>query len=757
MKKIIGIGVTVLLAVMALVGCPGTITGELSNNTVLASVTVAGKTVTLGIPSSNWMDAKEDANLGVVFLTSAQMQNAAVVVNKGDSKQTIFLAVAKPSVMPDFGTDTQLTFAPSDFLWIEVFSENHTYTLYAIQVRTSTPIMLDLTLGGRSAVGGVRPNGQIIKQYGTGLGTHNADFASVVEGEIWFGDIEANTLMPVTFTPEDPDTIVLVASGTGAAAAGNLFPPDYTNPADIQAVNGNYLYIKATSADPVEGETIYYKVKMVSKTVDYAIDNVTIQASNLTPVDFSVGPVGTLGFGGGERHFKGAMLHGQTPTTSQSSYPVETDSPGGFKSLTTTYAPAYNVTVVIGIKPDTAKIRYGHTDFYHAQEGVPPSTGGGTITLVYQTNNVLQNVTTCEYIAVELENELTDKYCYAFRVRWGDDSAALTDISSDSETVSVPDANTAVNGTNREKVSLTGAGPWNVRIEATAASNGADVGYAKAAAVDTALTAAAFAGGASFTESFTGGQFAVIRVISQSRGVTNYYKLQFVQSGGDNSNTLSNLTISDGTATSSDLSGDIMPNLIIAGSEHITHNMGRAGPYASITVAATDGSSTISYGTTTSATGNPANWNTTGLFSNVAQNAFVVIRVVSQDLSETNFYKVRLVNGSSDTTLTSFRINNADIIPLPAAQTAVNIWAPGSYETKNMGSAGPWAGVNVVAAAAANTAVAYAIITDIYYQPEAYQTGAAGEFNAVKNNAIVVRVTAQDGVSIRYYKVQLMP
>lgn len=413
MRKIMKTGAGLLLAVitvLALLSCPQD-EPVLSSNAELVSVTLAGKTVVLGTPSANWMDAKDSA--GVVFLTAGQMQNAQVAVRKGQSGQKIYYASAKPSVMPVFVEDTAFAFDLYDFLWIEVFSENHdAFNLYAVEVKTTTPTVLDLTLDGRSASGGQKLNGQPIKQYGTGLGTYSTNLAGVVEGGVWFGKDQENTSLAVTVTPEDPDTQVLVALGENNTSLGTLFPDGYINPIPFEftVTNGKYLYIKAASADAEQGETIYYKVKLISKETGFGISDVTMTVQGGSPVDFGVGAAGTLGFGGGENRANAANLAG---------------GGAGYKNISSTAGTA-SVTVDIGTKPAGATFRYGRTDWDAAQENVPST---GHVTLIYQNSATISNVATNDYIAVEITNELGDKCWYSFRVRLGNPNAELGGVT----------------------------------------------------------------------------------------------------------------------------------------------------------------------------------------------------------------------------------------------------------------------------------------------------------------------------------------
>jgi hypothetical protein len=518
MKKLVKTGVAILLAVMVLVlgSCPnGTEETVLSSDAVLASITVAGKTVNLGTPKMDWAEAAAEEHRGEVFLSASQMSSAEVTAVKGQNGQTIFLAAAKPSVMPDFVTDTTFSFETYDFLWVEVFSENHdAYNIYAIEIKKTTPTVLDLTLGGRSASGGKEFNGRPIQQYGTGLGSYSADLtdfnnplAGVTAGEVWFGSDQIGASLAIVVTPEDPDTEVLVAKGGADAAADALFPAGYATPSQIQATEGDYLYLKAVSADEEESETIYYKVKLVSKQVSFTIGDVTMIAQGGgSAVTFGIGAAGTQGFGGGENRAGAANL-----AADGSSYKNILSSSG-----------TMTVTVNIGSYPPTAKLRYGRTDWDAAQENVPST---GHVTLVYQDNKVISGVETNDYIAIEVTNELGDKRWYAFRVRNGNPEAALTALTiSTGEVVSpAPGANASVTGTTSVTHTMSDEGPWTTAINATT-SSGSTKAYAVANTASENITTWADSGVLNVSTS----QYVVVRVTPQDGGPASFYKVRLI-------------------------------------------------------------------------------------------------------------------------------------------------------------------------------------------------------------------------------------
>jgi hypothetical protein len=492
----------------------------------------------------DWTIAKENA--GSVFLNAGQRTNAEVVVNKGQDGQTILLAASKPYEMPDdFNeTATAFNFDVLDILWVEVFSENHDdYQIYAIEIKTSTPTIADVTLGGRSAVGGILPNGRPIQQYGTGLGTPNAVLASATDGEIWFGTSETGTLA-VEATPEDSATIVLIATGAAGASETALFPAGYTSPAQITPVNGNYLYIKAVSAD-ADGETIYYKLKIVTKDNGLAISGVTLQAAGGSAVPFNVGVIGTNGFGGGENHGNGAQLA------------VE----NSYQNIIQGASFTANVTVNIGTVPNGSTIRYGHTDFFNAQEGVePPDSSGASITLTYQESSTLTGVTTNEYIAVEVTNALGDKGWYAFRVAIGNHTD-ITALTVGGEIINIANAkNDAGTGTKFveyrpvvapddiddnslwDSLAIAATGQDNAKCEIVYGLVGAEIDNASMSIPETWQTT--IGGGGTLANELGTGTFLVIRVRNVDK-VDYYYKVQVAY--GSTATILNGLTINGQT------------------------------------------------------------------------------------------------------------------------------------------------------------------------------------------------------------------
>jgi hypothetical protein len=619
--------------------------GTLSSSAGLTSVTVAGRAVTLGTPSSNWMTAKEPANAGSVYLSASAMENAEVVVTKGDEGQIVYLAAAKPDVMPAFESTATLSFDSQDYLWVEVFSENHdACNLYAIQVKTSTPTVLDITYGGRSAEGGVLPNGRPIQQYGTGVGTPGATIAAATEGEIWFGDNQTSAPLALTISPEDPATTVLAAIGASGASEGTLFPGDYENPSPLQftPVNGNYLYLKSASAD-AEGETVYYKIKLVQKSTSLAISGVTIQAAGGSAVAFDVGTMGTNGFGGGENHGNGAQLHGT----------------GGYKNIYNTGTNA-NVTVNVATVPTGATLRYGHTDFFNAQEDVPSA---GHITLSYQTGAALTGVTGGEYIAVEVTNGLGDKGWYAFRVAIGHNSD-ITSLTVDSNTITLGNAKNTDPAGATFALYRPGSAPtdsnsdglWDsIAIAASGFTSPTEILVATADSVSAAIAEDAWqtatSGSYTFTDALSTGKFVIIQVKNPDT-LNYYYKVRVAYGSSDA--VITGASVGGATATigtpGNEVAGGFGSTISGYTAGAVTLTAAQATPPENVAVVVTGASTgaTLEYGLGMDFWGSLyppfMGWANagTGLFSATpVNNAFILIRVTSEDKTFQRVYVIR--------------------------------------------------------------------------------------------------------------------
>lgn len=268
---------TTLLAVMAVllvVGCQQA-EGSLSSDATIAGVKVAGvDALTLGTPSMDWTEAV--TKHGHIYLNNDLLKSAASVeVRKSVEASTVYLARGASNQEPNFVSENQFTFVSDDYLFVESFSENHDqYLIYAIQVHNRNPGIVDMTLGGRAAVGGQSAAGQTIPSFGR-LGNPAATWngiAAADEGEIWFADTQAGQTLPVTVTTELPSSYIKVA------VAGGDSEPSFTGIAagptaqgvatglSVAPADGTYLYIQV-KGDAFSGET-YYKLKMVAKKND---------------------------------------------------------------------------------------------------------------------------------------------------------------------------------------------------------------------------------------------------------------------------------------------------------------------------------------------------------------------------------------------------------------------------------------------------------------------------------------------------------
>jgi len=316
MKKIAKTGIVLLIAavtVVALIGCPATSDPKkLSSDALLRAITVNGVSATLGNPSMDWEETIIPGNIGHVYLERAGLKNAAVQV-EASSGAFVFFAQSKASVEPWFDKGNTFDFDAEDYLFVEVFSENHdAYNVYAVMIHNRNPGIMDFTLGGRSLVGGVELTGRPIPQFGD-LGMPGTSWDAVAaDGEAWFGDNQAGTDLAVTIRPEILSLSVKVATTADAVTAPDFEENAYTaDPVSgiITGINiapqaGEYIYVQVKGDE--ESELTYYKFKLVSKSTNRTIANprfiIWDGASKVGEYPVSLGIMGTESWSGGEAY-----------------------------------------------------------------------------------------------------------------------------------------------------------------------------------------------------------------------------------------------------------------------------------------------------------------------------------------------------------------------------------------------------------------------------------------------------------------------
>jgi hypothetical protein len=677
---------------------------------------------------------------GDIYLSHSQLLNARVSVS-AESGAKIYYAKGAEGAQPYFAEDPALSLDHDDLIWIEVFSANlDQYLIYAIEVHKRTPLLSGLTLGYQYP-------GQtysIAHSYGLDFGTPGAslDDPALVPGEIWYGKTQENAALTVEAQPEMSDSVVVVSGSE-----------NFDTPAAVTAVNGNFIYIRSSSGQE-QGETIYYKIKLVQKNDDLSLAGNKVVING---IDATAGMMGVHSLVGQEAwgNFNdGAVLDN-----------------AGYVNINTTAETAANpVTVTVTLTDSTGvKVEYGHTsndrDYLVDDENWSSNANLG----------VLQNN---EYVVLRLTSELGIRGWYKFRVRIGRSGYGLSGITINSGSItSVPAANTAVTGTTACEHTMVEPGPWtSVNVTATpdASSGGAQIAYAVAPAANTNTPAAGFTDSGTFSDVAVA-HYVVIRVVSENGANTGYYKVRLVY--GDTDSTLSGVNIGG-------VNLDTFPeaNPVAEGDKALRHQMSGSGPWASVVVnaGATSGSATVHYASAPAVNTPVANdaWSTSGTLSNIQSGGYVFIRVTSE-AGLASYYKIRLVYGSGDAALTSVTVGGA----VASALGTPGIFNPemgGAYTgspgtvTLTPDQAGDGSNVTVAAAASAGATVRYnwggsMNFGMIFYYPSGdgnWNTTGQGLFGGgsflygmitvpagVNGALIFIEVTSEDGTVVNTYAV----
>jgi len=188
-------------------------------------------------------------------------------------------------------------------------------------------------------------------------------------------------------------------------------------------------------------------------------------------------------------------------------------------------------------------------------------------------------------------------------------------------------------------------------FRATASSN-ATVAYAIANDLDTLISDWSNTSG--FFAEVQRGQYVVIRVTSESTTTVKYYKVRPIY--GNSTATLTAYTINTVSAATIPPARDSDDYAVYS-----VFNMPTApqadNSWASIKVAATaSANATATYAKTIVPNDVPDAWNTTGDLGSMKRFETVVICVTSEDTTVNQYYKARLVYGSSNTTLTDIKV-----------------------------------------------------------------------------------------------------
>jgi hypothetical protein len=267
----------------------------------------------------------------------------------------------------------------------------------------------------------------------------------------------------------------------------------------------------------------------------------------------------------------------------------------------------------------------------------------------------------------------------------------------------------------------------------------------------------------------------VIRVVSENGGNTGYYKVRLVF--GDTDASLK--TVSIGGASIGTLPE---ANSVANGDIAVRYQMSGAGPWTSVVVAATATSNKAVVTYAPAATINTpiadASWSDSGTLSDIPSGQYVFIRVTSES-GIASYYKVRLVYGSGEASLSSVTVGGA----------TATVGTPGGFDMSMGGfytgvagavtltaeQAGDGSTVTVAATASTGATVRYnwgggmdfGFGFPFYYisgdanwnttGQDLFKGGMAGGFISVPagvNGAfIVIEVTSEDGTTVNTYAV----
>jgi hypothetical protein len=329
---------------------------------------------------------------------------------------------------------------------------------------------------------------------------------------------------------------------------------------------------------------------------------------------------------------------------------------------------------------------------------------------------------------------------------------------------------------------MSAAGPWSGVTAAATLDNdsgGAQIAYATAPAANTNTPAAGFTGNGSFDEVAVA-HYVIIRVVSENGQNTAYYKVRLVYGSTDAS--LSGITInstSPGTLPEANVTAD--------GSTMLRYEMSSAGPWSNVAVAAAPTDTVnaqvhYAFAPAVNATIADETWSTSGTLSGpISSGQYVFIRVTSES-GIANYYKLRLVYGSAEASLTSVTIGGATTSSLGTpgifdqAMGGVYNGAPGAV-TLTSEQAGDGSSVTVAAVASADATLRYNWggamdfsfmgMGIFYYLSDAanwnttggglFAGGMAAGFVSVApgvNGALIfIEVTSEDGTTVNTYAI----
>jgi len=706
MKKNLKTGIHLLLiaaVMLAVAACQEP--DPLSSDAVVKSVKVNGvSAVSVGTPSMDWMQAAE--NPGHVFINGELLNNAKVDVT-ASAGSTVFLAQAKTSVQPYFVAEKVFSFESEDILYVEVFSENHDkFMIYAIVVHNRKPGLLDMTLDGKSAMGGKTIEGRPIPSFGD-LGTPADTAEGATAGEIMFDVAKLANSLDITLTPEVLSTKARVT--TAAEGAAPVFTGDSVGVTGgiisdlrINPITDGYIYIEV-SGDGDNYGTSFYKLKMIAKNNDRSIKSAKfVWYNGTTKIDEKVvvvGRMGTESWSGGEaygNYNNGAEVAGGGTGDSQTMPANRTSFVELYQDSTSTRPPE-NFRLTLELEGNDPDLKFAY-DFSKNQRSQPA---------FLNTTGDFGKLIGFYWIAVEVTSGMGEKGWYKFASMIGSEKTDLGSIKINNTTIpaaSFPEGNKSAGDATSGFLKWTV--PANTDMDNLKIEVAPPAGYysriAIIPAVDQYTNAATVlynmnedenynsnTGINATTLSLTSGQFIHIRLLAEiswfygGSGFVSatwcpavqatqytaykYYKVQVVKEGATSDVEIADIKYKGAsigtvptpltvTTNQSNLfDTDYKKNVIVTTTTTQTWagdaKVYNTADFTDVSLSVTPGASSpnLRFAYAISAT-NPtapiaaADFNTTGRFGVLESNTYIVIRATSEDGTNTKFYKLHLLS-----------------------------------------------------------------------------------------------------------------
>jgi len=410
--KVAGVGVALLvaMAMFALSGCSQP--GDLSSDSSLLSITVAGVSPAggnFGTPWSGgvwveggWMDVVP----GEIFLTARQMENMAVRVSAVGGASVWYAVTDAPGVEPWFENVSEFYVERGGgILWVQIFSPNmDSLSIYAFNINNRTPRLTNVSVERFFGGGG---NAFTHHRFAESLGTPAESLADVVPGEIFVGTNELagtvtlgtsqniNITLNIALEYDDDEIDLVITSGDAI--------PDFQNNAvdmsnfDITDLgNGDWLNIRVGS-DREQGTVSFYRIRVTARNDDFTLVGNRVYINNV-PVELGLlGHNSLVGQEAWGNYYNGAQLVNR---------PIPAVPFG--ESLTVTATPTAGTTTVGFAHTDS------HLDYLMG---------------AFVPNNNLGDLDQGRIIAMQVTNELGETAYYRFRIARGSYNTTLTGIT----------------------------------------------------------------------------------------------------------------------------------------------------------------------------------------------------------------------------------------------------------------------------------------------------------------------------------------